>query len=61
MIKCPIKKAETQPETLTRDDAYFWSFVKPEARPSTLYEVSDSDDDDDQEEEVSEHGDDMDE
>ena len=70
MISCSIKKAEAHPEALSRDDAFFWSYVQPEARPSTLCELNDNDtdtddDDDDDEEEGQEEdiesGNDMDE
>ena len=53
---CKVKKAELQPENLSRDDVLFWSFVQPQARPASLvvhseYE-SDGEDDDDEEEEM---------
>ena len=57
-----MKKAELQPESLSRDDVLFWSFVQPQARPTSLLVLSehesDSGDDDDEEEEMEDEDDD---
>ena len=59
---CKVKKAELQPEILSRDDVLFWSFVQPQARPTSLLVLSehesDSGDDDDEEEEMEDEDDD---
>ena len=46
---CKVKKAELQPEGLSRDDVLFWSSVQPQARPASLLVLSDhkSDSEDD--------------
>ena len=54
---CKVKKAQLQPESLSRDDMLFWSFVQPEARPVSLlvlseYESESEDDDEDEEDEM---------
>ena len=57
-----MKKAERQPARLSRDDVLFWSFVQPQARPTSLLVVSehesDSGDDDEEEEEMEDEDDD---
>ena len=64
MRKCPIKKAENDPGSMSEDDALFWSYVAPGARPSCIYEESDNDEsdsdgEDDGSDDMEEEGDDM--
>ena len=42
---CKVKKAELQPEGLSRDDVLFWSFVQPQARPASFLVLSDHEND----------------
>ena len=42
---CSVLKAEKDPSSITEDDLAFWSYVRPDARPTTLieYRIQDSD------------------
>ena len=64
MRKCPLKKAEKDPGSMSEDDALFWCYVAPEARPSCIqeesdYDESDSDDEYEELDDMDEEGDDI--